>query len=216
MKLKKSDIAVIVILLLSLVHILVVYPSMPQTIPTHWNIQGEIDGYGGKGTLFYIWGLNVLMAALFCVIPKIDPRGKNYARFDGFYQAFKIIMILFMTGINEMMIFSAFGKFNLSVEKIMPAAIGILFVIIGNYMPKCKQNYTFGIKTPWTLESEEVWNKTHRFSGPVWVVCGIAMAVSALFFDGMVNFIVTAIAIIVLVFSGVVYSYFCYKKTVKK
>jgi uncharacterized membrane protein len=99
------------------------------------------------------------------------------------------------------------GK-DVQMEVVMPIFMGLLFVIIGNYLPKCKQSYTIGIKIPWTLNSEENWNRTHRFAGWLWTFCGIGMMIAGLFGAYWIFFV----AVFVMVLPPVIYSYLLYKK----
>jgi uncharacterized membrane protein len=101
----------------------------------------------------------------------------------------------------------AMGK-NIRIEFILSLVIGVVFVLIGNYLPKCKQNYTIGIKIPWTLNSEENWNKTHRMAGYLWVVCGVANILFCLF--GLVWAIFPIVFVMVVV--PVIYSYMLHRK----
>ena len=101
----------------------------------------------------------------------------------------------------------ALGK-EVRVEMVMPVFIGLLFTVIGNYLPKCKQNYTIGIKIPWTLSSEENWNRTHRFAGWLWTFCGIAIMLTA-FFGG---FWIFTIVVLLMVFAPIIYSYLLFRK----
>lgn len=216
MKIKKTDIVIIILMILSLAHILIVYPSLPDTIPTHWGISGQVDGYGSKSSLFFLWIMTAVLTPIMYVVPKIDPRKKNYERFEGPYKLFVLAFTVIMLLLVELVIASASSPVQLNVSKITCIGLGILFIVIGNYMPKFKQNYTCGIKTPWTLDNEEVWNKTHRFSGPLWMGCGAAVAVATLFLPTKIAMIVMFAAIMVMSLGSLIYSYVIYKKTVKK
>jgi len=108
------------------------------------------------------------------------------------------------------MIYTAAMGVELSMELLMPVLMGVLFIIVGNYLPKCKQNYTIGIKIPWTLDSEENWNQTHRMAGRLWVIGGILM-IFAVFLPN--KFMVAAMVVVLLVMVTVpmIYSYRLYK-----
>ncbi|MEG1783019.1 MAG: SdpI family protein, partial [Oscillospiraceae bacterium] len=193
MKNKKIDIVIIFLLGLSLLGILYIYPSLPQTIPTHWNYKGEMDGSGSKSTLFFLWAMTAGLNLLFIVIAKIDPKKENYIKFSKVYHIFRVVMTLFMIGMIVITVYSV-HKPTINVTMVTMFMLGVLFMILGNYMPKCKHNYTFGIKTPWTLASENVWNKTHRMAGPIWLASGfLVSAVSVIFPQG-----ITVISVVLL------------------
>ena len=160
-----------ILILLPMVAGLVLWDQLPPEMPTHWNVRGEVDDWGSKA--FVVFGLPGIMLAAqwLCVLgTAADPKKRNHS--DKILQlVFWVVPVL----TNLMMTLTylvAMGK-QVRIEVIIPVFIGLLFVIIGNYLPKCKQNYTIGIKIPWTLESEENWNKTHRFAGWLWMICGV-------------------------------------------
>ncbi len=173
--------------LISFIAQMVLYPSLPESIPIHWNAAGEIDGWGSKTTLFLLNLLPLGMLALFAAIPKIDPNKENFAKHKNVYQPFAALMVFFMIGVVWMCILPTMG-IELPVSTILLLAMGVIFILLGNYMPRIRPNYTFGIRTPWTLASETVWKKTHRVGGYVLVLSGIMMVVSS-FFHGWASLI---------------------------
>ena len=173
--------------LISFIAQMALYPSLPETIPIHWNAAGEIDGWGSKTTLFALNLLPVGILALLALIPKIDPKKENFIKHKNVYQPFSALMVFFMIGVNWMCILAAMG-IELPVSTILMLAMGVIFILLGNYMPRIRPNYTFGIRTPWTLASETVWKKTHRVGGYVFVVSGIIIAVCS-FFPGWASLI---------------------------
>jgi uncharacterized membrane protein len=158
----------------------IAYPDLPDRIPTHWNLSGEVDGWMGR-----TWGaflmplLLVAQLGLFHVLPRIDPRGVNYAKFKRTYDVLIITSMIFMLGIHALILASALGM-GVPITRIMPVGMGVLFIILGNMMPRMRPNWFVGIKTPWTLSSDRVWERTHRFSGRMFVVVGALVALSAL------------------------------------
>lgn len=211
MKFRKTDYIAILILIATLIQLVIIYPSLPQQVVTNWGTNGNVT-YGPKSTIWQLWIINALLFPGFFIIPKIDPRGKNYSKVDGFYAGFRIIMVVFLSGMLELVIFTAEDAHRFDVIKIGMIAISLLMIFIGNYLPKCKQTYTFGIKTMWTYADERVWNDTHRFGGVVFVVAGVVMLISTLVFTENINFIITLIAVFGSVILTTVYSYLSYKK----
>ena len=186
------------------------YKELPDQMPIHWNAAGEVDGYAPK--TLAVFGFPVFFAALellmFFVILS-DPKKQNQSeimRQLGFWSLPVVGMIVY-----PMTIFSGMG-YDLPVTTIAMLVCGILFIVVGNYMPKAKQNYTVGIKLPWTLHDTENWNKTHRLAGFLWVIGGILFLVAAFLPGGAVLTLAIA-AVMVLV--PTVYSYLLYLKKQK-
>ena len=165
-----------IIILLPMIAGLVLWNQLPEEIPYHWNAAGEVDGWASKPMA--VFGTSALMLGLqwLAVVATLsDPKKQNHSQ--------KVLQLIFwfipvLTVVLSAMIYAtAFGG-NVRVEMIVPVLLGVVFVAVGNYLPKCKQNYTVGIKIPWTLHSEENWNRTHRLAGYVWVAGGVVMALS--------------------------------------
>ncbi|MBR5508783.1 MAG: SdpI family protein [Lachnospiraceae bacterium] len=189
----------------------ILYPSLPEQIPMNWNIDGTVT-YDDKHLIFLMCGMAILFAFLFDILPKIDPRKKNYEKFGGFYDVFCIFMqgfLLMMTGIILM---ETFRPGTLSVPLIIMISTGILFLFIGNYMPKVRSNYYMGIKTPWTLSSEEVWHKTHRLGGKCFCIAGIIMIIFAFLPDQTVMFWITMLCTIIAGIIPTIMSYIWWKQ----
>lgn len=197
-----------IIILLPMVAGLVLWNQLPEQIPFHWNAAGEIDGWAAKPVAVFVSPAVMLVLQWLCMlVTSTDPKKQNHPQ--------KVISLvlwlipLLTVFISALMYASALGG-SMRVETLVPILLGAVFIAIGNYMPKCKQNYTIGIKIPWTLASEENWNKTHRLAGWLWVVCGVAMMLSG--FLGSI-WILLAIAL-VMVFVPLIYSFVLHKKGV--
>lgn len=211
MKFKVTDLLAVLVVLATLVHLIIVYPSLPAEIVTNWGFNGHVD-YSGKSTLWFLWALNAGMLPLFFIVPKIDPKGKSYDKVDSFYQSFRLVIVVFLAVMMEIVILSANDPHRFNVGKICTIGVGMLFIFIGNYLPKCKQSFTMGIKTMWTLSDERVWNKTHRFGGVLFVISGALTFVSGLFLAEKIMFIVMLTATLGTAIAVTVYSYILYKK----
>jgi len=186
----------------------ILWNKLPEKLPTHWNFEGVIDGWSSKPFAVICIPLIMLGFHLICTIAtSVDPKNKNFnTRIFGLVLWIcPILSLLCMTATYV----AAFG-YEVSVEFIFPLFMGVLFLIIGNYLPKCKQNYTIGIKIPWTLNDEENWNKTHRLAGFIWTVGSIVIIVGAFFKDAVVY--TTFIPIAVMVIVPIIYSYIYYRK----
>ena len=189
----------------------IVYPSLPERLPTHWNLRGEIDGWSGRAWgAWMIPAIILLMWGLLRWLPSIDPRGGNYAKFGGAFEGIMIAVMLFMLGVHAVILGAALG-YPVAVERVMPVGMGILFIVIGNLMPRARPNWFVGIRTPWTLSSDRVWEKTHRVGGRLFVVGGLLIALSALGGAAWTQWVMIAVVTACTVVA-VGYSYFEWKK----
>ena len=209
----KTEVLPLLVLVAAIISSFYFYSHFPERIPTHWSFAGEVDGWGTRSTAFIIPAVMAGMYLLFMVLPFLDPKKERYEQFRKVYHIFKSSIILFMAVIYFATSLNVLG-YNLPIGIIVPVGVGLLFIIIGNYMGEIKSNWFFGIRTPWTLSSEEVWNKTHRFGGKMFMLAGFLIAVDAFL---PINYrLGVFIAAMVLVLLGtVVYSYVIYLKEKK-
>jgi uncharacterized membrane protein len=211
----KTEILPLVIILVAIISSFYFYSVFPEQVATHWNFRGEADNFSSKFIgAFSIPVLLIFVYLLFYFLPFLDPKKEKYKFFAKSYHVFKNIILLFLFLTYILAGFEAIGKIK-AVGVAIPLMVGVLFIIIGNYMGKIKSNWFVGIKTPWTLSSEEVWNKTHRFGGKMFILSGILIGLSPFLPDNLVliNFI---FAILIVSLGTFAYSYFIYKKTDKE
>lgn len=185
---------------------LVLWNALPEQLPVHWNMQGEVDGYTPK--LMSVIGMPLILLVLhwFAVlVMHADPKHQNHS--GKLWQLSFWIVPAVSVGVAVATYSVALG-YGVRVEIVVPVLLGLLFTVIGNYMPKCRQNYTLGIKLPWTLHSEENWNRTHRLAGWIWVVGGLLTMATGFF--GNVLWSLSPVLIMVLL--PTVYSYILYRK----
>ena len=211
-KYSKTLIVTTIIILLPVLAGIILWNKLPEQIPTHFNAAGEVDGYGSKA--FAVFGLPLMLVAFqwLCAVGslKMDPKAENL---EGkvFSLVLWIIPVLSVV-MNALVYCTALGM-NMNVQIIVPLLMGLLMVIIGNWLPKCKPTWTLGIKLPWTLADEDNWNRTHRFAGPVWVVCGLVIMLCALI--GGAFLWVIAAALVVMIAAPTVYSCLLFKGKIK-
>ena len=179
MKNKKSIITMWVLAFISPVMFLAAYSYLPETMPIHWNAQGQVDGYGSRTTAAFIFFLPILLALMFQFLPKIDPKKQNYVKFQKYYDIFAIFFIAFFAVINGVMLTETLKPGTLSIGLVISIGVSLMFIVLGNMMGKIKHNYFMGIKTPWTLADPDVWNKTHCVGGIMWVVIGILALITS-------------------------------------
>ena len=185
---------------------LMLWNMLPDRIATHWNAEGIADGFSSKP--FAVFAMPAIMLALhwLCmIVTGADPKNKNIG---GKPLALVLWICPVMSLLVGSMIYTTALGYKISVEVIMPLALGAMFVAIGNYLPKCKQNYTVGIKVPWALDNEDNWNQTHRFAGIIWVVGGVIMMATAFLGSILIMLPIT----LIMTFAPVVYSYCYYRK----
>lgn len=183
--------------LLVLIGILFIYPHLPAEIPTQWGFDGHVS-YGPKRTIWTITGMLVCFSFLYDYLPYIDPRRKNYQKFGAVYDYFCVGMQVFLTITVGIIVSESFHPGRINASKIVLLMLSILFLCIGNFMPKIQSNFFMGIKTPWTLSNEDIWRKTHRLGGKLYVGSGIIILLSALFLPMQI----TVVILMVLVFGS--------------
>jgi len=209
MNLKRNQIVIWGIILLSFVLSIYFYPQMPERIASHWNAKGQVDGYMTK-----FWGMFLMpfvlvgIALLFLAIPKIDPLKANIKKFRKYYDGFIIVFLIFMFSIHIQVILWNFGT-KISPNLVLPIGIGVLFYYLGILCENAKRNWFIGIRTPWTLSNEKVWDKTHKIGGKLFKIAGL-IALVGIFFKSLAVFFIFVPVIFVALFT-VVYSYIEYQ-----
>ncbi|MFK8052142.1 MAG: SdpI family protein [Woeseiaceae bacterium] len=187
----------------------IVYPELADQVPTHWNARGEIDGYSGKLTAALLGPAGALgLMLLMWVIPAISPKGFKTEEFQPVVNIFQVAMVAFMAAIGAIILMAGLGH-EVSMERFIPAGVGLLFVVLGNYLGKVRKNFFIGIRTPWTLSSDEVWARTHRLGGYLFVFAGIGMMAAGLFLPSV--WVITSLSLVAGLVP-VIYSFFAYRQ----
>ena len=202
----KTLIITTIVILLPILAGIYLWDHLPEQLPYHWNASGEVDGWCGKPIA--VFGMPLLLVAIqwICALgTAADPKKANHS--EKVMQLILWIVPVISIVMHTLVYMTALGT-AVQVEMIMPLFIGLVFTIIGNYLPKCKQSYTIGIKLPWTLSSEENWNRTHRLAGKLWTVCGIVIVATA--FLG--SFWIVLPIILVMALVPTVYSYALHRR----
>jgi len=207
---KKSYLVIIVLILISFGLGAYFFPQMPDKMASHWNIKGEADGYMSK-----FWGLFLMpiislgLFLLFLLIPKIDPLKANIEKFRKYFDGFIVLIMVFLFYIYLLTIFWNIGiRFNM--VQLMTPALGILFYYCGILVENAKRNWFIGIRTPWTLSSEAVWNRTHKIGGRLFKTAGIIAFLGIVFPKYAILFVI--IPVISAAVYTIIYSYFEYQK----
>jgi len=201
---------IIILILISIIATAFIYSSLPEKIPSHWNIRGEIDSYNNKSFVWFTSLLPLGIYLLMIYIPEIDPRRESYKKHKKAYKVLMNILVPFLIVIHWITIFAALGH-QISVARIIPIGVGILFMVIGNYMGQIRPNYTFGIKIPWTLADETVWKKTHRVGSFAFILSGLIFIIAGII-NKPYSFVLAISSIFITLIYTFVYSYLEYKK----
>lgn len=199
-----------IVILIPLIIGLLLWNKLPEKIPSHWGIDGEVDGWSSKAAAVFGFPCFLLALHWICFLGTMaDPKQKAFTR------KMLTLVLWICPSISLLvgsLIYTKVLGYDLNVETVMSLLVGLMFLVFGNLLPKCRQSYTMGIKLPWTLANEENWNKTHRFGGKVWVIGGIVTMVTA--FVG--NFWILLGVLVVMVAVPTVYSYLYYRKQQKE
>lgn len=203
------------IIIAPLILIVLKWNEFPDTIPTHWNAAGEVDDTGGKWALFLSPMINAAVYLLMIFLPKIDPRKKNYNLFSGTYFVMRSVLCVFFSMLGFVTGLEALGV-KLDVALIMELSVLALFMILGNSFGKIRPNFFVGLRTPWTLSNEEVWRRTHRFAGRLWVITVLILLPCVFLLKPEIFMYVFMSGIAVMVIVPVVHSWMIHKQITGK
>ena len=203
----KTELLILTIILFPAVYLALVWNALPEEAPMHFNAKGEADRYGSKDELIgVLFMLNLPLYFIMRYAPQLDPKKKiNEKQLFGL----RLVLHLFISAIALFIIYST-QQGALANPFGIVSLVGLLFAALGFFFRSIKPNYFIGIRTPWTLENETVWTKTHKVSGPVWIAGGIFMAISPLFAKAASVFIILGVTFGLAIFS-VVYSFVTYR-----
>ncbi len=205
---KESVISVIISIFLFAIVNLLFYKKMPETLPTHWGFNNKIDGYSSKFTALITTPLLLIFLNIFsCFMLDNDPKNKDKNNFVITIGKATIPLVMLITFVIS--VFYGLGK-KINVMVIISIFVGFLLILIGNYLPKTKRNYTVGIKLPWTLNSDENWNKTHRLAGYFFILGGIFF----LFTPFIGNEYLIFLTFMIIGIIPAIYSFYLYKNGV--
>ncbi|MEY4053017.1 MAG: DUF1648 domain-containing protein [Chitinophagia bacterium] len=189
------------------------YPSLPEIIPTHFNIKGEADGFGGKDSIYLgpiILGVASLFTYFFLAnIKNFDPKRTGQVD-NGLFQKFGLFTVLFLSLLCMVILFATTHQ-GIPIEKLLFPMLGFAFAGMGLYMPKIKQNYFAGFKLPWTLDNVDNWNATHKIAGKIWFYGGIIQLLAGIALSSVTSFVIFFIDMIVMVLVPAIYSYRMFK-----
>lgn len=169
---KSVVITLFALCILSLLGHALVYPSLLPLIPTHWGLSGEVDASGPRWMDLLLAALPLVLWAMALALPRIDPRRGSYAKHARAYSASMAGVVLLLVALSWVTAATALG-WAVDVGTVVCLLVGALLLVVGNYLPQVRPNYTFGIRTPWTLDNEQVWRRTHRLGGVLFCINGL-------------------------------------------
>jgi uncharacterized membrane protein len=207
-----KELLLLLISLVPLIYLLVMGNKIPDEVPIHWNAAGEIDNYGSK---FFPVYMNLGLYVLLTIVPLLDKRLREKTSFKELFFRLKLVMFLFFSMINCCIFYIASGN-DLDMVQVIIIGILILFAMLGNYLINVRQNWFIGIRTPWTMQNEEVWKRTHRLGGKLWFYMSLGMLALTFIIDLKQLPILFFTALMVMVVVPIVYSYVIFKQQKKE
>lgn len=215
MSTRTTTILSLTLILISMLVGTMLWNQMPEQMASHWNVQNQADGYSSRFIGLFLLPLTTLgLFALFMFIPRIDPLKANIAQFIGVFNLFITFFVVFMLYIHALTIIWNLGNQNFAMSQAMLPFIGLLFILIGFMLRQAKRNWFIGIRTPWTLSSDRVWDETHHLGAPLFMASG-GLALLGAFFSGTVAFWLMFVPLIGSTIFLVIYSYVLYQREMK-
>lgn len=214
MSTRNTIFATIFLIVFAVTFSLSVYDRLPEQMASHWNTASQVDGYISR-----FWGaflmplITAAMLILFLFIPQIDPLKANIAQFREYFNAFIMMVIVFMVYLHSLTMLWNLGYDQFNMGAAMLPAMGLLFIFAGIMMRKAKRNFFIGIRTPWTLSSDRVWDETHRLGSTLFIISGILAMLGAFFANQAIWFIM--IPILGSTLFLLIYSYVLYQRETK-
>ena len=210
----KKHLYPISLFVISVVCWLVNFSALPEEVPIHWGKNGA-DGFESKGVAFFtLHAIMFFIYVLMMVIPIIDPKKKNFKYFSKSFMIINYALVSLFFVINMIILLIGLGV-NIPMERLAGPLVGALFLILGNYLQQARANFFIGIRTPWTLSDDEVWRKTHRLGGKLFMGGGLIIMLTVLMPLNWEFYIITGVVAIVVIVPTV-YSYLLFQKIVKE
>lgn len=208
-----KELLLVVITIIPIVYLFILWEELPDQVPMHWNFQGEIDRYGSKASLgWLVLLINVPIYLLMLFLPKITAKQESIKRMGKKYYRLRLILQLFMSALVFIILLVSSGATQIPVETLLGYCFIFFMLLFGNYMGSIRQNHFIGIRTPWTLENEDVWKKTHQLGGRLWIGGGLIGFLLLLFLpNNWVLMGIIALMIIPLLLASL-YSFLLFKK----
>lgn len=212
---KTTSILVLTLIAIAVIAGVLLWKQLPEQMASHWNVNDEVDGTMPKFWGVFLMPLVVLgMFGLFIALPNMDPLKANIASFRGAFNLFIVLITVFMLYIHGLTLAWSLGYQSFKISTMMLPFMGILFIFIGYLLRQAKRNFFIGIRTPWTLSSDTVWDKTHQLGSVLFMVSG-ALAFIGSFFGGMAAFWLLFVPLMGSTLFLMIYSYILYRNETK-
>lgn len=211
MSTRNTTIIVLVMIMAAALAGVLLWNHLPEQMASHWNVNDQVDGYMSK-----FWGVFLMplisagMFLLFLIIPNIDPLKANIAQFRETFNIFIALIVAFMLYIHGLTLTWSLGYQGFQMSAAMLPFMGVLFITVGYMLRKAKRNFFIGIRTPWTLSSDSVWDKTHQLGSILFMLSG-AFAIAGSFFGSKTAFWLIFVPLIGSTLFLVIYSYVLYR-----
>ena len=214
MSTRTTIIVSVIVILAATVASAIAYPRLPEVAASHWNAAGQVDGYMPRFWAAFLMPLvSVGLLLLFLAIPAIDPLKVNIANFRGYFNTFITLIILFMLTIHAITLAWNLGYDQFNIGNAIIPAVGLIFIFAGVMMMKAKRNFFIGIRTPWTLSNDTVWDETHQLGGRLFIGAGIITMASVFFGD--YGFLIMLPVILIAALVPIIYSYVLWRRIAK-
>ena len=202
-----------IILLIPITVLAVMWSKMPERVPLHWNLYGEIDRWGDRSTLIYFnLGFPLFTYVLLLLIPRFDPKKKIRLMGPKFDQL-RMIIQLICTGVLIMVTYAS-ASAELVSTRLLFMVLGLSLLLLGNFLKTVKPNFFIGIRTPWTLLNDQVWEQTHRFGGYLWFGGGLLLIfLNLIALNPFLTWVSSLVVLSVMVVIPIIYSFILYRKT---
>jgi uncharacterized membrane protein len=188
-----------------------VFERLPERMPSHWSASGEVDGYTSRTVgAFLLPVVALAIWGLLRFLPRIDPRRQNYQKFQGMYDLLIVAVIGFLCVMHLGILAFSLG-YPIAVDRLIMASVAVLLIVLGNLLPRARPNWFVGLRTPWTLSSDRVWERTHRAGGYVFLAAGLTMLGTVLLVPAYAFHVVTGAAVFITLFV-LGYSYFAWRQ----
>lgn len=208
-----KELVLIVLLVLPYLYLAILWDSLPEKVPTHFNIEGTADNWSSKSFLLIIpAGSGLFVFGLLLLIPLIDPKKKIQLMGENYYRL--RFTLIFCVSVLSMYLLYITKEGSLKKPGVLISILGIFFAMLGNYFQTIRPNYFIGIRTPWTLENENVWRRTHHLAGQLWMAGGLIIAIAGFFIaSSKVLIAVFIFFVFLMVAVPIIYSYREFKKS---
>ena len=214
MSTRNTIIVSMIVILVATIASVIVYPQLPEVAASHWDANGQVNGYMPRFWAAFLMSLmSIGLLFLLLAVPSIDPLKANIAKFRNYYNVFVLVIIVFMLIIHGITLVWNLGYNQFNIGNAIVPAVGLIFIFAGIMMAKAKRNFFIGIRTPWTLSNDTVWEETHKLGSKLFIGAGIVSFLSAFFGEAgfWIMFIVMMIAAII----PIIYSYILWRNITK-